>query len=30
VKLALNDLAAGRKPAHASTQPYGCTIKYAD
>lgn len=28
VRLALNDLAAGRKIAHASTQPYGCTVKY--
>jgi peroxiredoxin len=30
VKLALSDLAAGKKIAQASTQPYGCTIKYAD
>lgn len=30
VKLALNDLAGGKKPAHASTQPYGCTVKYAN
>jgi peroxiredoxin len=30
VKLALNDLAAGKKIAQASTQPYGCSIKYAD
>jgi len=30
VKLAFADLAAGRKLAHASTKPYGCSIKYAD
>lgn len=30
VRLALADLAAGRKVAHASTQPYGCTVKYAN
>jgi peroxiredoxin len=30
VKLALNDLAGGKKIAQASTQPYGCSIKYAD
>ena len=30
VKLAFNDLGAGRKVAHASTKPYGCSIKYAD
>jgi peroxiredoxin len=30
VKLAFADLAAGRKVAHASTKPYGCSIKYAD
>lgn len=30
VKLALNDLAGARKIAQASTQPYGCSIKYAD
>lgn len=30
VRLAFNDLGAGRKPAHASTKPYGCSIKYAD
>lgn len=29
VKLALADLAAGRKVAQASTRPYGCSIKYA-
>lgn len=29
VKLALADLAAGRKVAQASTKPYGCSIKYA-
>ena len=28
VKAALGDLAAGRKIAQASTQPYGCTVKY--
>ena len=30
VKLAFADLAGGRKVAHASTKPYGCSIKYAD
>lgn len=30
VKLAFADLTAGRKLAHASTKPYGCSIKYAD
>lgn len=30
VRLAFADLAAGRKIAQASTQPYGCSIKYAD
>jgi hypothetical protein len=30
VKLALADVAAGRKVAQASTRPYGCSIKYAD
>lgn len=30
VKLAFADLAAGRKVAHASTKPYGCSIKYAN
>jgi len=30
VKLALADLAAGRKVAQASTRPYGCSIKYAN
>lgn len=30
VKLAFNDVGAGRKVAHASTKPYGCSIKYAD
>lgn len=30
VRLAFADLAAGRKLAHASTRPYGCSIKYAD
>lgn len=30
VKLAFADLAAGRKVSHASTKPYGCSIKYAD
>jgi len=30
VKLAFADLAAGRKVAHASTRPYGCSVKYAD
>lgn len=29
VKLALADVAAGRKVAQASTRPYGCSIKYA-
>jgi hypothetical protein len=29
VKLALGDLAAGRKVAQANTRPYGCSIKYA-
>jgi hypothetical protein len=29
VKLALADLAAGRKVAQANTRPYGCAIKYA-
>lgn len=29
VKLALADLAAGRKVAQANTRPYGCSIKYA-
>jgi len=28
VKLALADLAAGRKVAQASTRPYGCSVKY--
>ncbi|MEY2633601.1 MAG: hypothetical protein RIR00_2255 [Pseudomonadota bacterium] len=30
VRAALGELAAGRKPAPASTQPYGCGVKYAD
>lgn len=30
VKLAFNDLGASRRIAHASTKPYGCSIKYAD
>jgi peroxiredoxin len=30
VKLALNDLSGGKKIAKANTQPYGCTVKYAD
>lgn len=30
VRLALADVAAGRKVAQASTRPYGCSIKYAD
>lgn len=30
VRLAFADLGAGRKLAHASTRPYGCSIKYAD
>ncbi|RTL25312.1 MAG: redoxin domain-containing protein [Rhodocyclaceae bacterium] len=30
VKLALADLAANRPVAHASTKPYGCSVKYAD
>jgi hypothetical protein len=30
VTLALADLAAGRKVAHASTRAYGCSVKYAD
>lgn len=30
VKLALADVAAGRKVAQASTQPYGCSVKYSD
>lgn len=30
LRLAFADLAAGRKIAQASTQPYGCSIKYAD
>lgn len=29
VKLALADLAAGRKVEKASTRPYGCSVKYA-
>ena len=29
VKLALADVAAGRKVEKASTRPYGCTVKYA-
>lgn len=29
VKLALADLQAGKKVAQASTQPYGCSVKYA-
>ena len=29
VSAALADLAAGRKVAHASTKPYGCSVKYA-
>jgi len=29
VKLALADIAAGRKVAQASTRPYGCSIKYS-
>lgn len=29
VKLALADVAAGRKVAQASTRPYGCSVKYA-
>jgi hypothetical protein len=30
MKLAFTDLAADRKVTHASTEPYGCSIKYAD
>ena len=30
MKLAFTDLTAGRKVTHASTKPYGCSIKYAD
>ncbi len=30
VKLALDDLASGRKIARSNTRPYGCSIKYAD
>ncbi len=30
VKLALADVAAGRKVAQASTRPYGCSVKYDD
>lgn len=30
VQMALSELAAGRPVAPASTQPYGCTIKYMD
>ncbi|MET0336018.1 MAG: redoxin domain-containing protein [Rhizobacter sp.] len=30
VRLALADVAAGRKVAQASTRPYGCSVKYAD
>jgi hypothetical protein len=30
VKLALADVAAGRKVAQASTRPYGCSVKYSD
>ncbi|MCV2348296.1 redoxin domain-containing protein [Paucibacter sp. Y2R2-4] len=30
VRLALKDLAAGKKPTQATTKPYGCSIKYAD
>jgi hypothetical protein len=29
VRLALADVAAGRKVAQASTRPYGCSVKYA-
>ncbi|SEK86376.1 Peroxiredoxin [Roseateles sp. YR242] len=29
VKVALTELAAGKKISHASTRPYGCSIKYA-
>lgn len=29
VKLALGELAAGKKITHASTRPYGCAVKYA-
>jgi hypothetical protein len=29
VRLALQDLAAGKKPAQAVTKPYGCSIKYS-
>ncbi|MCB5185495.1 redoxin domain-containing protein [Methylobacillus gramineus] len=29
VKLALGELASGKKVSHASTKPYGCSIKYA-
>lgn len=29
VKLALGELAAGRKPNPANTKPYGCSVKYA-
>jgi peroxiredoxin len=29
VRLALADLAAGRKVAQSSTKPYGCSVKYA-
>jgi hypothetical protein len=28
VKTALGELSAGKKISHASTQPYGCTVKY--
>ncbi|MDR1461557.1 MAG: redoxin domain-containing protein [Azoarcus sp.] len=30
IRLALADLAAARPIAHNNTQPYGCTVKYAD
>lgn len=30
VRLALADVAAGRKVAQPSTRPYGCSVKYAD
>jgi hypothetical protein len=30
VRLALADLGANRPVAHASTKPYGCSVKYAD
>jgi hypothetical protein len=30
VRLALADIAAGRKVAQANTRPYGCSVKYGD